>query len=83
MMKTYSKIELKKCNGKNGIPVCFAFEGKVYDVSESFLWQQGKHMVLHNAGEDLSEYLKDAPHGEELLARFSIVGLYKDELYRR
>jgi predicted heme/steroid binding protein len=77
-MKIFTKKDLKKCSGRNGIPVCIAFEGKVYDVSKSFLWQEGKHMALHEAGEDLSEHIKDAPHGKELLARLLIVGLYSD-----
>jgi predicted heme/steroid binding protein len=29
----------------------------------------GKHQVLHRAGEDLTEALKDAPHGEDLFVK--------------
>jgi predicted heme/steroid binding protein len=82
VMKNYTPKELKRCTGKNGTPILIAFEGKVYDLSKSFLWQDGKHMAMHNAGEDLSEHLNIAPHGREFLARFSIVGLYKNEEYR-
>lgn len=51
-----------------------AFEGKVYDVSSSFLWRQGRHQVFHEAGKDLTEALKGAPHGAELLQKFPVVG---------
>jgi len=30
------------------------------------------------AGEDLTKYLEDAPHGEELLERFPVVGELKE-----
>lgn len=51
-----------------------ACEGKVYDVSKSFIWKKGRHWVRHHAGQDLTEGLKDAPHGADLLERFPLVG---------
>lgn len=74
-MKKISKQELSKCNGKNGAPAYIAYQGKVYDVSESFLWKNGRHQVFHNAGEDLTEALKDAPHGEDMLERVPLIGI--------
>ncbi|HEX9076755.1 MAG TPA: hypothetical protein VF932_13305 [Anaerolineae bacterium] len=41
----------------------------------SFLWQNGKHQVVHNAGADLTEYLTEAPHGPEMLQKFPVVGM--------
>ena len=73
-MKEINKIELALNDGKNGAPAFIAYKGKVFDVSRSFLWKKGKHQVLHAAGEDLTEEILKAPHGEELLERFSIVG---------
>jgi len=78
-MKKFNREELAKYNGKNGMPVYIAFNGKVYDVSESFLWKNGSHQVFHNAGEDLTESLEQAPHGSEMLERFPIVGIMKHE----
>ncbi len=48
--------------------------GKVFDVTGSFLWRGGNHQVLHDAGQDLTESLRMAPHGLEMLDRFEIVG---------
>jgi len=62
-------------DGKNGRPAYIAFEGKVYDVSASFLWRGGAHLVLHQAGRDLTEDLQHAPHGPELLARVKQIGI--------
>lgn len=51
----------------------------MYDVSSSFLWKNGNHQVLHNAGKDLTDSLEEAPHGVDLLERFPVVGtLHKD-----
>ncbi|MGQ9610124.1 MAG: cytochrome b5 domain-containing protein [bacterium] len=74
-MKRMNKQELSKYNGKNGAPAYIAYQGKIYDVSESFLWKNGKHQVLHQAGEDLTDALRDAPHGQDMLERVPLVGL--------
>ncbi|MCK4669522.1 cytochrome B5 [Candidatus Bathyarchaeota archaeon] len=73
-MKEFTKEELAQCNGKNGTPVCIAYKGKVYDVSASFLWKDGAHQVLHNAGVDLTDALEQAPHGRDILEKFPVVG---------
>jgi predicted heme/steroid binding protein len=49
-MKEYTEQELAEYDGKNGRSVYLAYEGKVYDVSSSFLWRDGTHQVLHDAG---------------------------------
>jgi predicted heme/steroid binding protein len=66
--------ELSYYNGLGGRKAYIAYEGKIYDVSDSFLWQGGKHQVLHKAGEDLTEALNNAPHGEDLLIRVKCIG---------
>jgi len=66
-MRIFTKKELALYNGKNGNPVYIACKGKVYDVSESFLWKGGNHQVMHSAGRDLTDSLEKAPHGSELL----------------
>ncbi|MDI6783951.1 MAG: cytochrome b5 domain-containing protein [bacterium] len=73
-MRNFTKEELAQYHGKNGAPAYIAFKNKIYDVSESFLWKQGRHQVLHNAGEDLSDSLEKAPHSAELIEKFPIVG---------
>ena len=76
--KNFTKEELKKYNGKDGRPIYFGYKGKVYDATNSFLWKNGQHQVLHNAGQDLTEALKDAPHGESLLERLPVIGILID-----
>lgn len=56
-----------------------AYKGKVYNVLGSFLWENGRHQVLHNAGEDLTDSLEQAPHGMEMLERFLVVGTLRED----
>jgi predicted heme/steroid binding protein len=79
-MEKFTKQELSYHNGKNSTKPYIAYNGIVYDVSDSFHWKDGKHQVLHQAGEDLTEALQQAPHGEDLLGRVPIIGeLLEDE----
>jgi len=78
-MKRFSKEELARYNGKNGAPAYIAYKGKVYDVSNSFQWRSGRHQVLHNAGEDLTDALEQAPHGTDMLERLPIVGTLHED----
>jgi hypothetical protein len=38
VMRTFSRKELTKYSGKDSTPVYIAYEGLVYNVSDSFLW---------------------------------------------
>jgi predicted heme/steroid binding protein len=76
--RSFSKEELRQYNGKDGALVLIACKGKVYDVSRSFLWRNGNHQVLHNAGVDLTDSLEQAPHGEDFLERFPVVGTLQE-----
>ena len=73
-MRTFTRVELSQYTGENGGPVYFAYRGKIYDASGSWQWRGGKHQVIHAAGQDLTEALARAPHGEDLLARLPIIG---------
>ena len=68
------KEELQNFDGKDGRKSYVSYEGKIYDVTDSKLWKNGKHAGKHFAGMDLSEALKVAPHGAEVLERFAHVG---------
>jgi predicted heme/steroid binding protein len=73
-LKTITSEELKQFNGKDGKLAYIAFQGKVYDITESRLWTDGDHMGMHAAGKDLTEEINLAPHGEEALGRVKLVG---------
>jgi len=66
--------DLASCDGKEGRPACFAFEGKIYDATQSPLWKQGLHMGRHKAGSDLTEALRLAPHGREKVTDMTVAG---------
>ena len=77
-MRLFRKEELAAYNGKNGAPAYVGYKGKIYDVSDSFLWKNGDHQVFHTAGEDLTASLEQAPHGADLLEKFPVVGILDD-----
>lgn len=66
--------QLAACDGKEGHPAYFAFEGKIYDATLSKLWKQGVHMGRHNAGYDLTEALAQAPHGADKMEALKEIG---------
>lgn len=81
--KMKQKIKSKKdegflefYDGKEGRKAYIAYNGKVFDVTESKLWKNGVHMMRHTAGGDLSEALKQAPHKDEVLSRFPEVNMF-------
>jgi predicted heme/steroid binding protein len=78
VMRIFRKDELAKYNGKNGAPAFIAYNGKVYDVSTSFLWKDGDHQVLHKAGKDLGGALGEAPHGDDVFKKFPVVGVMQE-----
>jgi predicted heme/steroid binding protein/uncharacterized membrane protein len=77
MIKEFTPEELSSLNGKEGRPVYIALQEKVYDVSKSPLWSKGLHMNRHPAGKDLAGEISAAPHGTEVLERYSQVGVLK------
>ena len=76
-MKEFNIDELAEYNGENGNPIYIAFEGKVYDVTESKLWRKGLHMNRHQGGHDLTNDLQAAPHDKDVLQRYPQVGILK------
>lgn len=77
-MKTYSKAQLALRNGQDKEEVWVAYRGKIYDVTNSRLWRNGKHYE-HWAGQDLTDELSEAPHTEQVFERFKVIGDLKLE----
>lgn len=71
----FTTEELAQYDGKDGHKTYFAFKGKVYDVTGSDKWKNGEHYSLF-AGKDLTGMLGEAPHGEEVLTKFPVVGTF-------
>lgn len=71
--------ELNEFNGKEGKPAYTAFEGNVYDVTNSSLWKSGTHAGNHFAGNDLTDGIKNAPHDEKVFLKFHIIGKLRKE----
>lgn len=72
-MEQYSKAQLALRNGKEKPEIWIAYEGTIYDVTNSKLWKDGKHYE-HWAGQDLTDELSDAPHDTFVFERLEVVG---------
>lgn len=72
--RVFTPEALAKYNGKDGMPVYLACFGLVYDGTDSWAWETGRHMARHNAGQDLTSHISQAPHGREFLKRLPVVG---------
>lgn len=73
-MKTYTRSQLALRNGQDREEVWVAFKSRIYDVTNSRLWRDGKHYE-HWAGQDLTDELPDAPHTEKVFDKFDQIGI--------
>jgi len=64
-----SQDDLRYFDGAENKPAYIAYNGKVYDVGSSQFWNGGTHFKKHSAGNDLTDVLKTAPHGEDRVFR--------------
>lgn len=65
-------------NGRDGQKAYVAYKGNVYDVTSSGEWVDGKHHGL-SAGMDLTSMMANAPHGDGVFEKFSVVAKLEDE----
>lgn len=72
-LPTYSLAQLALRNGTDKPQIWIAYNGVIYDVTQSRLWKNGKHYE-HWAGQDLTAELKDAPHTEKVFEKMEVVG---------
>jgi hydroxylamine dehydrogenase len=61
-------------DGREGHKGIVAVAGKLYDVTASKLWREGSHVRKHQAGQELTDAIKAAPHGLEVLERVPGLG---------
>ncbi len=66
--------DLCQYDGRDGRPAYIAYKGVIYDVTKRKLWKNGSHVTKHNAGRDLTDLLKTAPHGEDKILSLPPVG---------
>jgi len=72
-MKSFTKQQLALRNGQDREEVWVAYKGRIYDVTKSRLWRDGKHYE-HWAGQDLTEELGEAPHDSKVFEKLQVVG---------
>lgn len=76
----FDPVALSMFDGQEGRPAYIAYKGRVYDLGSLKLWKDGRHMMLHSSGEDLSDAITRAPHGEEKLDGLKVAGTFDASL---
>lgn len=74
-----TRDELAKNDGRDGRPAYAAVNGTIYDFTASPLWKEGAHQGVHQAGRELGEELKGAPHVRALIERFPVIGHIEEQ----
>ncbi len=72
----YTLGQLALRNGQDRDEIWVAYKGIIYDVTRSKMWRDGLHYG-NMAGQDLTEEFEDAPHGEYVFDRCSVIGKLK------
>ncbi|WKV13725.1 cytochrome b5 domain-containing protein [Marivirga harenae] len=72
-MKKYSPQQLALRNGQDRDEIWIAYQGIIYDVTNSRLWKNGTHYE-HWSGQDLTDELKDAPHTDKVFETLRVIG---------
>jgi predicted heme/steroid binding protein len=73
-LEEFTLEELADYDGRAGHRAYVAYEGKIYDVTESSFWTDGDHLGAHLAGRDLTAEMAEAPHGPDELKGVKLVG---------
>lgn len=74
--KEFTLEELATYNGKDGNKAYIAVDKIVYDVTDSPAWANGGHNGFE-AGQDLTDAIKNSPHGTKVLEGLPQVGTLK------
>ncbi len=72
-----SPQELAESDGKNGNKCYVAIEGTVYEIKQGSKWKDGQHEPsngLAYCGENMTDVIKQSPHGKSILSLLQEVG---------
>jgi len=73
-LRLFTLEELQHFDGTEGRATYIGYKGKIYDLSASPLFQGEKRMRCHIGGKDLTKDIEIAPHGEDLVLKFPVMG---------
>lgn len=75
----YDANSLKEYDGKDGHKCYVAIKGNVYEIKDNSYWKDGEHTPSGGrgiCGGDMTEVIKQSPHGESVLGQLPKVGTY-------
>jgi predicted heme/steroid binding protein len=77
----YTAASIKDYDGQNGHKCYVAVKDTVYEIKDNAYWKDGKHTPSGGrgyCGGDMTEIIKQSPHGESVLESLPKVGIYKN-----
>ncbi|MEJ2200793.1 MAG: cytochrome b5 domain-containing protein [Desulfuromonadaceae bacterium] len=74
-----TREELAQYDGRDGRKAYVAVDDVIYDLTDSPRWQNGEHEGTHQAGQDLTQALRQARHVRAVLKNFPRVGYLDNE----
>lgn len=77
--QTFNAQQLAAFDGRNGTACYVAVNGVVYEIKQGTLWKDGQHTTSGGqamCGKDLSEAIKQSPHGTSKLEALPKVGTF-------
>ncbi len=81
VVRTVTKTELSKSDGKEGRDCLVAVDKVVYKITDSTLWQNGQHATSNGqayCGADMTDAIGKSPHGRKKLDQLEKVGALGD-----
>lgn len=79
-IESFDATSIAKFNGKNGKRCYVAIDETVYEIEQELLWKDGRHITSGGSatcGQDLTEVIKQSPHGRSKLESLPKIGSYK------
>lgn len=74
----YTERQLSLKNGQDSPEIWVAYQGLIYDMTNSLKWYRGMH-YHHWSGQDLTKEIGDAPHSEQVFSKFKPIGRLKND----
>lgn len=75
--RTFTATQLTTFDGKDGRACYVAVNGKVYEIEQGRLWEEGQHTPSGSqamCGKDVSDVIGKSPHGTSKLSTLEVVG---------
>lgn len=65
-MQAFTEFQLRRHDGEQEYSMYIAHKGIIYEVTDCPKWRSGLHEGQHFPGQNLTDEILQAPHGDEV-----------------